>query len=759
VRRSDFFTLGILLLMLLAVVGSIINAEWMPGLDAIAWAVVFGLMAGTALAYSHFPSWTAHLTSLVYGAFAAVVIGIATDPEITRLNDVRERVLLLIDKVIAWVREAATNGTSQETVIFVLILSGLFWLLAHTAAWYSFRKHRIWHVILPAGVTLFSNVYYYAGGNSMVPYLVIYLICAVVLLVLSHLAEREEGWLAERVRFTPSMRGWFVVAGIGIAAFAGLVGWRVSEATTSSNGRNLLQQLSQPYNELMARWNRLFANLNNSLSQNVDAFNSSVTLGGPRSLSSELVMEVIAPPARHYWRATSYDSYDGRTWRNTIDTITTLSLNDTTIPLAGYAERVPVQAEFTLSRGTDSVYVPSQPLRTNVTTQATFELVSNGNVDLVQLKLSVPLLPGNRYSALGSMSVANVDTLRGDSGAYPAWIDRYRQVPPTVPDRVKDLAAEITANAITPFDKAVLIERWLRENIAYDEQLEAPPANVEASDYILFNTRRAYCNYYATAMVAMLRSQGIPARVAAGYAQGELQLDPSGSMNALFKVKGTDAHMWVEVFFPDYGWVEFEPTAGQPPINRFEPQMQQIPTPQPTATPLPPPTPTPQPNQPAEPPTPTPEPALPQVPEQPSTPPPPTLNDMLQDAWQWFLGSPFPYLIALALLALAGVMGLRYAETAGLSKLPGIERAYALLSRYAGWLGIGKMQQHTPYEQADELARRAPNAQQPMRRITDLYVEKRFSPPEAAKSASNVDADDAWQQARTWLRQALIRRK
>lgn len=756
-RRSDLVTLGILLIMLAAVAGSIINAEWMPGLDSILWAVVLGLAAGTALAYSHFPSWTAHLTTAVYGLFAAIVIGCTSDPAIARLADWRERVLLLIDKVLAWVREALTNGTSRETVIFILILGALFWLLSHTAAWYSFRKQRIWHVILPAGVTLFSNVYYYAGSNSMVPYLLVYLVCAVTLLVLSHVAEREQGWLAERVRFTPSMRGWFVVTGIVIASLAGLVGWRVSEATTSRAGRDLLKQLNQPYNEFMARWNRLFANLNNSLSRDVDAFNKSVTLSGPRNLSELPVMDVVAPPARYYWRATSYDQYDGLTWRNTLETVTNAGPNDDKLPLFGYSERVPVQAEFTLARGTDSVYAPSQPLRADVASQATFELVNNGSVDLVQLKLPTPLLAGNRYSSVGSMSVANVDVLRTAGRDYPDWAKRYLQVPATVPERVKDLAFSIAGRATNPFDKAVLIERWLRNNIDYDEKLLAPPANVEASDYVLFDMKRAYCNYYATAMVTMLRSQGVPSRVAAGYAQGELQLDPNIPNGATYHVKGSDAHMWVEVFFPEYGWIEFEPTAGQPPIERFEPQT--LPAPQPTATPLPPPTPTPKPGEQGTPPTPTPEPALPQQPNQPTAPP--TLNaaDLVRNALNWFVNSPLLYVLLIALVAGAGLLALRYLETAGLAKLPGIERAYALLSRYASWMGIGRDRQNTPFEQAEALANRAPQAQEPMRQITDLYVQKRFAPPESAKAIPEADADTAWKQARNWLRRALIKRR
>ena len=321
-RRSDLLTLGILLVMLFAVAGSIIAAEWMPGLEVILWAVLLSVLAGTALAYSNFPSWTAHLTSMVYGAFTTIVIGIISQPDIMRINDWREKVLLLIDKVIAFIREAASNGTSREDVIFVLILSGLFWVLGYSAAWYSFRSRRIWHVILPAGVTLFSNVYCYAGPNTMAPYLLGYLVCTVTLLVLSHLAEREAGWMAARIKFTHTTRTWSVAAGVAIALIASLVGWRVSEATTSAAGRDLLNQLNQPYNELLARWNRLFANLNNNIERDVDSYADTVTLSGPRNLTPDPVMDVSAPPARHYWRATSYDNYDGLTWRNTIETVT-----------------------------------------------------------------------------------------------------------------------------------------------------------------------------------------------------------------------------------------------------------------------------------------------------------------------------------------------------------------------------------------------------------------------------------------------------
>jgi hypothetical protein len=83
------------------------------------------------------------------------------------------------------------------------------------------------------------------------------------------------------------------------------------------------------------------------------------------------------------------------------------------------------------------------------------------------------------------------------------------------------------------------------------------------SDYFLFDLRRGYCDYYATAMVVLARAAGLPARLVTGYAPG--RYDPG---NATFIVTAADAHSWVEVYFPDYGWIQFEPTGGQSPIAR-----------------------------------------------------------------------------------------------------------------------------------------------------------------------------------------------
>jgi transglutaminase-like putative cysteine protease len=743
-KRSDFFTLLVLLLMLGATASSIAAAGWMPGLEVAGWAVVFGLLTGTALAFSNFTEWMAHVTSLIYGLFVIGVIG-GTQPGISQDLTWRERVYVIFEKIVAWVRQALDNGTSRESLIFVLIMCALFWLLSYTAAWYSFRHRRIWHVLLPTGVTLFANIYYYMGDVPMQPYLIVYLVCALILLVESYLADREERWLRDHVRFARGLHFSFTMAGLGIAMVALLFAWRVPEIAASETANSVFGRLNTPYSELLARWNRLFSTLQNVNPQPVDSYNSSLVLSGPRHLTTDPVMDVTAPPMRYYWRAASYDYYDGTTWVSTVRNSKDLGANDTSLTSTAYQDRVIVSPSFSMYRGTDSIYSPSVPQNAGVPARGIYQTTDDGTVDIVQMRLTSPLLPGNRYTAAGSMSIATADALRSAPANYPQWIsETYLQLPSDIPREVKELAANIAGEAQTPYDKAHAIEQWLRTNITYDEDLEAPPPGVEGSYYILFRTKRAYCTYYATAMVVMLRSQGVPARLVSGYAQGEVNATSGDANTAVYSVKNKDSHAWVEVYFPGYGWVEFEPTAGQPSIARTDSTQVATATPlAPTATPQATAQPTPEPNQ-----TPV---VQPQGTD--SSNPLSGLLNTLAGIGAALLNV-LPFVLVIVLVVAGGIFALRFAEGAGFGDLPPVQRTYAMLSRWATWLGIG--QEHTPYEQAHELQRRAPGAGSPTQTITRLYVANRFgaASPDASQEK---EALSSWERARrelhkTWLR-------
>ena len=152
--------------------------------------------------------------------------------------------------------------------------------------------------------------------------------------------------------------------------------------------------------------------------------------------------------------------------------------------------------------------------------------------------------------------------LRQSAQNYPAWISQtYLQLPESLPERVIELANGLVMGATNPYDRVRLIESYLRQ-IPYSLDVPEPPKDQDVVDYYLFDLKKGYCDYSASALVVLARAAGIPARLVMGYAQGAY--DPN---NHVYVVTGADAHSWPEVYFAGLGWVEFEPTAAQPEIR------------------------------------------------------------------------------------------------------------------------------------------------------------------------------------------------
>jgi hypothetical protein len=141
---------------------------------------------------------------------------------------------------------------------------------------------------------------------------------------------------------------------------------------------------------------------------------------------------------------------------------------------------------------------------------------------------------------------------------YPDSIrEMYLQLP-TLDPRIPALAAQVTSNGRNPYDKARSIEGYLRSNFGYTLDLSGPPQG-DPLAYFLFQKRAGHCEYFAAAMTVMLRTQGIPARYVNGFQTGEYN-DVAGDL----VVRASDAHSWVEAYFPGFGWLTFDPT---PPSN------------------------------------------------------------------------------------------------------------------------------------------------------------------------------------------------
>lgn len=159
-----------------------------------------------------------------------------------------------------------------------------------------------------------------------------------------------------------------------------------------------------------------------------------------------------------------------------------------------------------------------------------------------------------RYEGFSLLRSMSVPRLRAAPTEYPPDIrGTFLQLPPMDP-RIPELAQQITARAQNPFDKTIAVENYLRTRFTYTLNLTGKPGD-DPLAHFLFETRAGHCEYFASAMAIMLRTLGIPTREVNGFLPGEYN-DLGGD----YIVRASDAHSWVEVYFPGTGWMTFDPT-------------------------------------------------------------------------------------------------------------------------------------------------------------------------------------------------------
>jgi transglutaminase-like putative cysteine protease len=166
------------------------------------------------------------------------------------------------------------------------------------------------------------------------------------------------------------------------------------------------------------------------------------------------------------------------------------------------------------------------------------------------------------YRIYSDRSTPSPDDLRNDNKKYPPDADRFLELPENLDSRVTELAANITAGKTNRYDIAKAVEQYLQTQYGYTLEMKAGGPD-PLSDF-LFNVRQGHCEYFATAMAIMLRTQGIATRVVNGFHQG----DYNDTVDT-YVVRQKNAHSWVEVYFPGKDtWVKFDPT---PPVGQIAP--------------------------------------------------------------------------------------------------------------------------------------------------------------------------------------------
>lgn len=303
---------------------------------------------------------------------------------------------------------------------------------------------------------------------------------------------------------------------------------------------------------------------------------SDQVLGGP-FVQDDSVAFTASSPKRHYWRGESKDFYNGRGWENSVENDRLANFDDINHEWRGTGttlHRSSVETELIQSTvrfetnnfsqifypgDIDSVYAGDGSTLDHL--QARFDTFSGRT--LVVERGSSNRQELEEYMINSYYPTFSVDRLEAVNmnQVEPAIQERYTQLPDTVPQRVYDLAAEVVEGIDNPYAQVREVEMFFRRN-GYEYEITDVPVPGPDQDYVdqfLFETMRGYCDNFSTAMVVMLRTLDIPARWVKGFTAGDVQSYDDGLIHT--EVRNSNAHSWVEVYFPGIGWVPFEPTS------------------------------------------------------------------------------------------------------------------------------------------------------------------------------------------------------
>lgn len=569
-------SLILLALMLLTVAWSIEAANWAQGLALLQGAVLVAIAVGFALARMPIPSLVAHALGTVTGVgWSSVLVGRLLDPASIIHRAVldestltwRVRFTELFFRVQRFIEIARGEGMGHDNLVFVLQLAALMWLVSYASTWSFFRSRSIWGAVVPSGFAMVLNLYY--APPDLYTWMALYLLCALLLIVRSNVLVQEEEWRRAGIGYSPDISFEFLRDGAIFALIVILLAWIAPTTSAAPHLYAIIDQVDESVYRFQREFTRLYSSLNYKPRPGPAYFGDTMTLSGAVNLGDTPIFDAVTEKGR-YWRGVVYDQYTGRGWVNTATSITTLSEDDQRLGAFKFELRQPVtQTIRVLQPGTTQLHGVPQPIQVSLPARAQYspvpETTESGvaplNVSTIHSRR--PLDTGDTYTVISSVSMADVKSLQDAGTDYPSWVkEKYLQLPDDLPKRVRDLAAKIAADRDNPYNKVSAIRDYLRQ-IEYDETIPAPPPGVDSVDWFLFEQQAGYCDYYASALVVMSRSLGIPARIAAGYSRGDFNPDIGA-----YRQREYDAHSWPEVFFPEYGWVEFEPTAADPAIVR-----------------------------------------------------------------------------------------------------------------------------------------------------------------------------------------------
>ena len=406
---------------------------------------------------------------------------------------------------------------------FVVAATAATGLAALLSDAFAFRAYGRAEAAVPTAV-LFVFAAALGVDNHRVALTATWLACALSLIAIlraSH-AQSEHAWIGQRARVLLSV---LPLAGVlaGCAAISGAV---LGPNLPGAGEKGLVKTSSQN-------------DVTEVLSPLVDIRSRLVTL-------RNVELFTVEAAEQRYWRVTGLLKFDGTTWGLADRDLVSVSGTFDQTPLGSTQLRQKYDIKALKGKLLPAAYSPIAISRSDV-----YWVEDSGTLVLPD---DDGLSRSDTYEIVSAKPNLSPDVLRAATSLNPPSPEAT-DVADDFPDSVRETARQITDGYNTTYDKAFALQEWFRSEFAYDLTVQKGHGNNAIRNFL--QNRRGYCEQFAGAFAAMMRSLDIPARVAVGFTSGELRSD------GLYHVFGRNAHAWPEVWFDGIGWVSFEPTPGR----------------------------------------------------------------------------------------------------------------------------------------------------------------------------------------------------
>jgi hypothetical protein len=571
--REGWIAFGLVVFMLVLLAWSLDAADYRGGdLYWLTWVVILGATWGLLAARIGLSRWEAPALGGLLGT--AVVLVLAAG-EVSKDPDLGARLDALGQAAMRWYRDVSgPSHLSQENVIWLVICGTVAWATAHFTSYAVFAHRRPFVAIAVPGVFLLVNMV--IAANVGMPFLILYTAAALLLLVRFNLVDQRETWVRRRIGEAADVGSTAARSGLVVVGVAVVAAMVLATVGSSAPLAGLWQTFQGRATDVALRVND-WLNLSPAVRFHGDPFETSQLITGEWDASGlETVRAVLSDGQAHYLRGTVYDRFiDGNRWVQggpigtnvaagasllpslagdgdldadslTEVTATILVLREMGVVLSPGVPRavsIPVRLQLL---GTDGPFAALRPPGDRLSAGTTYDITAMvSRVGAKGLTKSELRLAGTSYPPEIIARYANV----------AADVDAYDPAPAghlSVPALAGQIAGDLELQ--DPFDIADAYQWYLSDsaNFTYSANVRGKCLAEESVADCFLRIRQGYCEFYATTMILMLRSQGIPARLAVGYL-------PPGEGGI---VTTSAAHAWVEVYFPGHGWVSFDPTGG-----------------------------------------------------------------------------------------------------------------------------------------------------------------------------------------------------